>query len=85
MGKMLAQEASKLDLELHFLDKSKDYPAGKVSRFVTEGDFKDFDDVIHFGKTVNVLSIEIEQVNADALSQLEKDGIKVFPQPEIIN
>ena len=59
LGKMLAQEASKLDLELHFLDKSKDYPAGKVSRFVTEGDFKDFDDVIHFGKTVNVLSIEI--------------------------
>ncbi|MCC6841785.1 MAG: 5-(carboxyamino)imidazole ribonucleotide synthase [Saprospiraceae bacterium] len=84
LGKMLAQEASKLDLELHFLDKSKDYPAGKVSRFVTEGDFKDFDDVIHFGKTVDVLSIEIEQVNADALSQLEKDGIKVLPQPEII-
>ncbi|MBK9640995.1 MAG: 5-(carboxyamino)imidazole ribonucleotide synthase [Saprospiraceae bacterium] len=84
LGKMLAQEASKLDLELHFLDKSKDYPAGKVSRFLTEGDFNNYDDVLNFGRSVDVLSIEIEQVNTEALGQLQLEGVKVFPQPEII-
>lgn len=84
LGKMLAQEASKLDLELHFLDKSKDYPAGKVSRFLTEGDFNKYHDVLNFGRSVDVLSIEIEQVNTEALGQLQLEGVKVFPQPEII-
>ncbi|MDC1352900.1 5-(carboxyamino)imidazole ribonucleotide synthase, partial [Flavobacteriales bacterium] len=31
-----------------------------------------------------VLTIEIENVNTEALAQLEKEGVKVFPQSHII-
>ncbi|MBK7812288.1 MAG: 5-(carboxyamino)imidazole ribonucleotide synthase [Saprospiraceae bacterium] len=84
LGKMLAQEASKLDIELHFLDKSKDYPAGKISRFFTEGDFKLYNDVLQFGKDLDVIGIEIEEVNIDALFELKNMGKTIIPDPEIL-
>lgn len=84
LGKMMAQEASRLDIELHFLDKSKDYPAGKLSRFFTEGDFKDFDSVMSFGRDLDVLGIEIEDVNVEALESLEKAGKRIIPHPSVL-
>jgi len=84
LGKMLAQEASKLDIELHFLDKSKDYPAGKISRFFTEGDFKSYHDVLQFGKDLDVIGIEIEEVNIKALFKLKKMGKTIIPDPQIL-
>ncbi len=84
LGKMLAQEASKLDIELTFLDKSKDFPAGKVSPLFVEGDFNDYDTVMRFGKNYDIITIEIEHVNLQALFDLERSGKKVFPQPHIL-
>ncbi|MBK9272549.1 MAG: 5-(carboxyamino)imidazole ribonucleotide synthase [Saprospiraceae bacterium] len=84
LGKMLAQEASKLDIELHFLDKSKDYPAGKITRFFTEGDFTDYADVLNFGRHLNTIGIEIENVNLQALHELKSIGKKVIPDPGIL-
>ena len=45
---------------------------------------KNYDDVYAFGKDKDVVSIEFEDVNSDALALLEKDGVKVFPQPHIL-
>ena len=84
LGKMLAQEASKLDIELTFLDKSKDFPAGKVSPLFVEGDFNDYDTVMRFGKNYDIITIEIEHVNLRALFDLERFGQKVYPQPHIL-
>jgi 5-(carboxyamino)imidazole ribonucleotide synthase len=85
LGKMLAQEASKLDLNIHFLDKNKNYPAGKVCPQFTEGDFNHFDDVIQFGRGKQIITIEIEHVNTEALYRLENDGVFVFPQAHILD
>ena len=63
LGKMICLEATRLDLEIHILDKSKSYPAAHLcSRFV-KGDFTNYEDVIHFGKDLDIITIEIERVN----------------------
>jgi len=84
LGRMLQQEASKLDLNLHFLDKSIDFPAGLISHNFTIGDFKDYNDVLSFGEDKDIITIEIENVNTQALKELETQGKKVYPQPNVI-
>lgn len=85
LGKMLAQEASKLDLNIHFLDKDKSFPAAKVCPNFTAGDFTNYEDVLNFGRQMNVVSIEIEHVNTEALHQLKSEGIMVFPQAHLLD
>lgn len=81
---MLQQEASTMDLDIHFLDKQADFPAGLITHNLSVGDFQNYDDVVAFGQDKDILSIEIENVNTDALKKLEYDGKKVYPQPHII-
>ncbi|TXF79363.1 5-(carboxyamino)imidazole ribonucleotide synthase [Chryseobacterium sp.] len=83
LGRMLIQEALKYDDEWFTLDPAKDAPCSGISNF-TEGSFNDYDTVFDFGKGKDVVSIEIEHVNVDALMELEECGIKVIPSPQII-
>ena len=84
LGKMLAQAAGNLSLDISFLDIAADFPAGKIWPRFQEGDFSNYNDVINFGKELDVISIEIETINTDALEYLESSGIKVYPQPNVI-
>ncbi len=81
LGKMLCEAASTWDWKTAVLDKSVDFPAGKIAHRFVEGDFTNYDDVLAFGKTVDVLTIEIEKVNLEALIELEKMGKIVHPSP----
>jgi 5-(carboxyamino)imidazole ribonucleotide synthase len=81
LGKMLAIAAANWHQPIHFLDQSADYPAGPFASGFTEGDFNEYTPVYHFGKTMDVLTIEIEHVNTHALHQLKAEGVKVHPQP----
>lgn len=83
LGRMLIQDALKYDDEWFTLDPSEDAPCSKISDF-TQGSFDDYDTVFDFGKGKDVVSIEIEHVNVDALYELRECGIKVIPSPEII-
>lgn len=85
LGKMLAIEAAKWHLPIYALDASRDFPAGSICTHFVEGNFKDYEDVLNFGRKVDVLTIEIEHVNTDALLQLEKEGIAVHPSPKSLN
>lgn len=82
MGKMLALAAHNWDLDTWVLDQDKTFPAGPVCTHFVAGSFKDFDDVYSFGKQVDVLTIEIEHVNTDALLKLAEEGVKIHPAPE---
>jgi 5-(carboxyamino)imidazole ribonucleotide synthase len=84
LGKMLAQEAAPLDLNIRFLDKDRSYPAASVCPQFETGDFNNYDDVLRFGRNCKIVTIEIEHVNTDALSTLEKEGIVVYPQVKIL-
>ncbi len=85
LGKMLALAAQNWELETWILDESEDFPAATVCSNFVKGDFKNYDDVYNFGKQVDVLTIEIEHVNTEALAQLEKEGIVVHPSPNTLN
>lgn len=85
LGKMLCQAGSKLSYDIHILDKDKSFPAGQICRQFTEGDFKNFDDVMSFGSDKDILTIEIEAVNTEALKKLSENGVEVYPQPDIVD
>ena len=84
LGKMLLQKAADFNLECHVLDPSADAPAKHYAHHFVQGNFNDFDTVYTFGKNLDVITIEIEHVNVDALIKLESEGVKVYPQPHII-
>jgi 5-(carboxyamino)imidazole ribonucleotide synthase len=81
---MLIQETINLDIDVHVLDPDPDAPCRDIAHAYTNGNFKDYDTVLAFGKGMDVLTIEIEHVNVDALEELEKQGVKVYPQPNVI-
>src|SRR5471030_2777965 len=80
LGRMLIQEAINLNINISVIDPDIDAPCKHLVDKFTVGQLTDYDTVINFGKDLNLLTIEIENVNADALSELEKQGVKVYPQ-----
>lgn len=84
LGRMLIQEATKFDLDMWFMDKDFDYPVPSMFPNFVKGDFKNYEDVLAFGKAVDIVTIEIENVNTDALKVLENLGKKVYPQARVI-
>ncbi len=83
LGRMLIQNAVNYNLNISVLDPDGNAPCKNICNF-TKGSITDYDTVYKFGKDKDVITIEIENVNIEALKQLEKEGKKVFPQPEII-
>jgi 5-(carboxyamino)imidazole ribonucleotide synthase len=81
LGKMLLHPASRLDIHVEVMDPSADAPCARIAPGFTQGDLMDYESVLAFGRKVDVLTIEIEHVNVDALFQLEREGIKVYPTP----
>jgi len=85
LGKMLCQEASKLGVRLNVLEKDDSFPAAGVCPDFTYGDFKNYEDVLVFGRKMDIITVEIEAVNTEALYQLEKEGKQVYPQPHLLD
>lgn len=83
LGRMLIQ--SGIDFNIHFsvLDPDASAPCASISSF-THGKLTDYQTVVDFGKACDLISIEIENVNVEALKELVRQGKKVFPQPEVI-
>ena len=82
LGRMLLAETQKFDIYTAILENNKNAPcAALCNRFVV-GDLLDFEAVYNFGKTVDLLTIEIENVNLDALDKLENEGLTIYPKPK---
>ena len=84
LGKMLLNDTRKFDIYTCVLDASNEAPCKIACNEFHLGDLMDFDAVYNFGKEVDVLTIEIENVNVDALEALEKEGIKVYPSSKTL-
>jgi len=84
LGKMLLQKAADYNVSSFVLDPDENAPCRFLCTEFTRGNFDDFQTVYDFGKKVDLLTIEIEHVNVDALDKLEAEGLKIFPQPRII-
>lgn len=84
LGRMMIQEAMNYNLSVAVLDPDPDAPCKAIANKFECGSMTDFDTVYNFGKHVDIITIEIEKVNVDALEQLEKEGKLVFPQARVI-
>lgn len=81
LGRMLLQECINYQVNISFLDPDPEAPCSFIGKDFYVGDYKDFDTVYNFGKKFDIVSIEIEHVNIDALEKLEKEGITIIPSP----
>ena len=79
LGKMMLSECAKFDIYCIVLDPIKDAPCSNLASEFFVGDLMDYDTVLNFGNKADVITIEIENVNADALEKLESLGKKVYP------
>jgi 5-(carboxyamino)imidazole ribonucleotide synthase len=84
LGRMLLQAAANYTVETFVLENDPHCPAAHLCHNFILGDINSFDDVYAFGKKVDVLTIEIENVNIEALEKLEAEGVKVIPKPSAI-
>jgi len=84
LGRMLIQEAVNFNIHISVLDPSSNAPCAVLANSFVVGNFNDYQTVLDFGKTVDVLTIEIEHVNIEALEELERLGKKVFPTPQAL-
>ena len=82
LGRMLLTETQKFDIHTSILDSNKNAPCAEICNHFEVGNLLDFDAVYNFGKTVDVLTIEIENVNIDALDKLEEEGLTIYPKPK---
>ena len=82
LGKMLLSQTLKWDIRTLVLDPSAEAPARLGCNAFFQGDLMDYDTVYRFGKQVDLLTFEIENVNVDALERLESEGVRVFPTPQ---
>jgi 5-(carboxyamino)imidazole ribonucleotide synthase len=84
LGKMLLTETQKWDIQTLVMDPSDVAPARVGAHAFVQGDLMDYEAVLKFGRKVNVMTIEIENVNVAALKTLEAEGVKVFPKPDAL-
>ena len=84
LGRMLLQESPNIDVRLCIMDKDPHAPASRMAYEFCNEDIQDYDAVLAFGQDKDVLTVEIENVNIEALEALEKLGKKVFPQPRVL-
>ena len=84
LGKMMLTKCRQWDVFTKVLDPSPNAPARLLADDFSVGDLMDYQTVVDFGKEADVVTIEIENVNIEALHTLQKQGKKVYPKPETL-
>lgn len=84
LGRMLIQEAIDLDIHLHMMDPDPNAPCSLIAHSFICGSITDYDSVMNFGRDKDLITVEIENVNIEALEELEKSGVIVYPQPSVL-
>lgn len=83
LGRMLIQSGTDFNINFSILDPDASAPCHSLADFQT-GSLTDYQTVLEFGKKCDLITIEIENVNIEALKELERLGKKVYPQPSVI-
>ena len=84
LGRMLIQAANDLNIHIHCLDPDPNAPCSEIAHSFSCGSLTDYNTVLNFGSDKHLITVEIENVNVEALIELEKKGVKVFPQPNVL-
>lgn len=78
LGKMMAQSAKKMGFVVGILDPNENCPAAQVSDWNICADYADKEALREFARKVSVLTFEFENIDADALREMEE--IVAIPQ-----
>lgn len=81
LGRMMLPIANYMDIRISILDPSASASCAALVGDFVQGDFTDYETVLEFGRGKDLVTIEIENVNVDALDQLKKEGVRVCPDP----
>jgi 5-(carboxyamino)imidazole ribonucleotide synthase len=81
LGRMLLQAAANYPVDTFVMENDAACPAAHLCHKFTKGDITNFEDVYNFGKGLDAITIEIENVNEDALEVLQQEGVKIYPSP----
>ncbi|GIV37139.1 MAG: N5-carboxyaminoimidazole ribonucleotide synthase [Cyclobacteriaceae bacterium] len=84
LGRMLVQKGLDFGLSFRIMDPDISAPCSVFNGFV-QGSITHFDSVLAFGQDCHIITIEIENVNIEALQVLQQQGKKIYPQPEAIS
>ncbi|MCS6772065.1 MAG: 5-(carboxyamino)imidazole ribonucleotide synthase [Kiritimatiellae bacterium] len=83
LAKMMAQAAYRLGCIVRVLERKPTHPPllGWESE---SGDWNDPDTLIRFAARVDVITVENEFINADALAELEAEGHRLYPPSDCL-
>ncbi len=84
LGRMLLQEGANYPVTTWVMENDPHCPAAHLCHHFVTGDIKNYEDVLAFGKHLDVITIEIEAVNVEALEQLEAMGKVIIPKPSVL-
>lgn len=84
LGRMLLQAAANYPVETFVMENDDNCPAAHLCNHFTNGDIKNFDAVYSFGRNLDAITIEIENVNVEALEKLAAEGVNIFPTPQAL-
>ncbi|KAF2753815.1 phosphoribosylaminoimidazole carboxylase [Pseudovirgaria hyperparasitica] len=84
LGRMLVEAANRLNIQVNILD-AQNAPAKQISNHPghIEGSFKDAAAIEKLAKTCDVVTVEIEHVDADVLAEIST-SVKVEPSPKTL-
>jgi len=83
LGRMLIQSGMDWNITFSVLDPDPAAPCQSLCEFKV-GKLTDYNTVVEFGESCDLITVEIENVNVSALKELRSRGKEVFPQPEVI-
>lgn len=84
LGKMLALAASNWDIKTYILDPDENCASSTICTRHIKGSYNDYETVYQFGKEVDMITFDIENINTDALIQLQAEGKKIYPEPQVL-
>src|SRR6476659_1256264 len=79
LARMTAVSALQLGCDVIVLERNDHSPAAQVATRCLVGDWNNAESLIKLASQVDVVSIENEFVNSDALETMEKSGHRLFP------
>ena len=85
LGKMMLYHTQRMNIQTKVLDPDPLAVSRNLTPDFITGDWKDKQTVLDFGKQCDVITLEIEHVNVEALFELEQMGKEVFPSARVID
>ena len=81
LGKMMILAAKKMDFKVVILDPTAECPAHSIADEHLVADFFDTAAIKELAAKADVLTYEFEHIAVEALEELEKTGVDIYPYP----